>query len=221
MHNRQGIRIPLLWQALCDYDLWPAYSIGLLSNIAFSPVSAYLTLTLRSLGFDTFQTNLLVIPGAVLTLVQLLFWTWYSEKINSRFLLVLMSDLWGLPLLITLAVLPSDASKWAKYIISVLIIGKPMTYAIVGKSSRIPPHVAYRSNFIVASVSRNAGSVRTRTVGTALFNMFVQASSIIASNVGSPCDFLFGAHTNRLRFIEMTISQTTAAVTGLCSESSH
>lgn len=31
--------------------------------------------------------------------------------------------------------------------------------------------------------SRNAGSVRTRTVGSALYNMCVQTSNIISSNV--------------------------------------
>ena len=33
--------------------------------------------------------------------------------------------------------------------------------------------------------SRNAGSVRTRTVGSALYNMAVQTSNIISSNVSS------------------------------------
>lgn len=42
----------------------------------------------------------------------------------------------------------------------------------------------------VAITSRNAGSVRTRTVGSAIYNMAVQAAAVIASNVGFPalCD---------------------------------
>ena len=39
--------------------------------------------------------------------------------------------------------------------------------------------------------SRNAGSVRTRTVGTALYNMCVQASNIIAANVGIFCNYVY------------------------------
>ena len=35
----------------------------------------------------------------------------------------------------------------------------------------------------VALTSRNAGSVRTRTVGSAIYNMAVQTSNIISSNV--------------------------------------
>lgn len=38
---------------------------------------------------------------------------------------------------------------------------------------------------LVAITSRNAGSVRTRTVGSALYNMTVQAGSIISSNVST------------------------------------
>ena len=36
---------------------------------------------------------------------------------------------------------------------------------------------------VVAMTSRNAGSVRTRTVGSALYNMSVQMSNIISSQV--------------------------------------
>lgn len=35
----------------------------------------------------------------------------------------------------------------------------------------------------VALTSRNAGTVRTRTVGSAIYNMFCQAGSIVASNI--------------------------------------
>lgn len=41
----------------------------------------------------------------------------------------------------------------------------------------------YVHAILVAITSRNAGSVRTRTVASALYNMCVQASSIIAQNI--------------------------------------
>jgi hypothetical protein len=41
----------------------------------------------------------------------------------------------------------------------------------------------YVHAILVAITSRNAGAVRTRTVASALYNMCVQASSIIAQNI--------------------------------------
>ena len=65
MHNRQAITLKLLWKCICDFDLWPMYLLGLTSAIPATPPDQYLTLTLRRLGFDTFQTNLLSIPAQV------------------------------------------------------------------------------------------------------------------------------------------------------------
>lgn len=42
------------------------YLIGLSYALPSQPPAQYLTLSLRTLGFDTFQTNLLVIPSQVL-----------------------------------------------------------------------------------------------------------------------------------------------------------
>lgn len=87
MHNRQAITPALLWQCLKDFDLWyvsvvkpprnkmilradsvfsrPLYLLGLTFQIPMTPVQQYLTLSLRGLGFDTFQTNLLAIPYTI------------------------------------------------------------------------------------------------------------------------------------------------------------
>jgi hypothetical protein len=70
MHNRQAITFRKFWRTLCDYDMWPLYIIGLTWLLPFQPPTAYLTLTLRNLGFDTFQTNLLTIPSSVIFIIQ-------------------------------------------------------------------------------------------------------------------------------------------------------
>ncbi|ROV93035.1 hypothetical protein VPNG_09418 [Cytospora leucostoma] len=166
MHNRQGLTLKLLWDALCDYDMWPIYIIGLTWTIPAGPTTAYLTLNLKTLGFSTFEVNLLTIPAYVLFLIQLLWWTWLSERWNNRFAIILVSQIWCLPVVIALEVLPGTASPWVWYALSLMLVGYPYVHAI-----------------LVGITSRNAGSVRTRTVGSAIYNMCVQASSIISSNI--------------------------------------
>jgi hypothetical protein len=63
MNNRQAVNLPRLWKAVCDYDLWPLYLIGLTTYIPPSPPSNYLAFILRGLGFNTFTANLLTIPS--------------------------------------------------------------------------------------------------------------------------------------------------------------
>ena len=166
MHNRQGLRPSLLWEALCDYDLWPVYLLGLTWGIPNTCIQNYLTLIIKSLGFNTFETNLLSIPAFVLFLLQAIFWTWMSEKINNRFLIVFICQIWMFPMILSLELLPTGASAWSRYVLSILQYGFPYIHPI-----------------LVALMSRNAGSVRTRTVASALYNMCVQAASVIASNI--------------------------------------
>ncbi|EAW09385.1 putative transporter [Aspergillus clavatus NRRL 1] len=166
MHNRQAITPKMLWKALGDYDMWITYLLGLSWMIPNTPAASYVTLQLKSLGFKTFQTNLLTIPAYVIFISNLLFWTWISERFNIRFLLGVVAEAWSLILLIALEVLPADASPWARWVILILLIGSPYIHAI-----------------IVAMTSRNAGTVRTRTIASALYNMMVQTSNIIANNI--------------------------------------
>lgn len=69
MHNRQAVDFKRLWKSICDYDLWPIYIIGLTFGIPVGPPDQYLTLTLRNLGFDTFNSNLLSIPAQAIGIV--------------------------------------------------------------------------------------------------------------------------------------------------------
>lgn len=191
MHNRQGLTLTLLWEALCDYDLWPIYLLGITWTIPATPITAYLTLNLKSLGFDTFGTNLLTIPAYVLFGIQLLWWTWVSERWNNRFGIVLVSMIWCFPLVLALELMPSNASPWAWYACSALLVGYPYIHAILGEYFCLQTLgcLGLRRILIcsssVAITSRNAGSVRTRTVGSAIYNMAVQAGSIISSNVSN------------------------------------
>ncbi|OJJ60808.1 hypothetical protein ASPSYDRAFT_148187 [Aspergillus sydowii CBS 593.65] len=166
MHNRQAVTPKMLWKALWDYDMWPIYLLGLTWMIPNTPATSYISIQLKSLGFSTFQTNLLTIPAYVIFIINLLFWTWISERFDIRFLLGIVAEVWCLVPLIALAVLPDNSSPWVLWILNVILIGAPYVHAVV-----------------VAMTSRNAGSVSTRTVASAIYNMMVQVSNIIGNNI--------------------------------------
>lgn len=154
------------WWCLTDYHMWPIYLLGLTWLMPTVPMNQYLTLVLKDAGYGTFTTNLLTIPAYCIFILNLLFWCFLSEKINERFLLATVSQFWVLPLLVALETLPTTRSPWATWILSVLIYAMPYFHPV-----------------IVAITSRNAGTVRTRTVASALYNMMVQTSNIIGANV--------------------------------------
>lgn len=144
------------WYCLTDYHMWPIYLLGLSWLMPAYPMTQYLTLVLRDAGYGTFETNLLTVPAYVLFICNLLFWCWLTEKLNERFLLASISQFWVLPLLIALETLPTTRGPWVTWAIGILVYAMPYFHPI-----------------IVAATSRNAGTVRTRTVASAIYNMMV------------------------------------------------
>ncbi|KAJ3555922.1 hypothetical protein NM688_g2306 [Phlebia brevispora] len=166
MHNREGLTIKRLWQAACDYDLWPLYILGLMFGIPISPPGSYLTLSLRHLGFGTFQTNLLTIPSTVLGFITMFLVTLLSEAVNDRAIISMIEDIWALPFLVALYCLPANPNQWIYYGLATALLSYPYTHPIQ-----------------VGWCSRNSGAVASRTVNASLYNMFVQLSSVVAANI--------------------------------------
>ena len=114
--------------------MWPIYLLGLSWTIPNQCATSYLTLILESLDFDTFQTNLLTVPAYVLFTLQLLFWTWISERIDNRLLIVFFCQIYMFPLAVALEVLPAGkAFAWSRYVLNALLVGFPYVHAILGK----------------------------------------------------------------------------------------
>ncbi|KAH8780086.1 major facilitator superfamily domain-containing protein [Diaporthe sp. PMI_573] len=167
MHNRQPVTPKLLWQSLKDFDLWPIYILGLTFQIPMTPQTLYLTLTLKGLGFDTFQTNLLTIPYYAGHIISMLILTYLAEMWNELTFTAMIGQIWALPLLICLVALNlATINRWALYAVLVLLLIYPNAH---------PIQVGWNS--------RNSNAVRSRTVSAACYNMFVQAGGIISSNV--------------------------------------
>ncbi|KAF2151791.1 MFS general substrate transporter [Myriangium duriaei CBS 260.36] len=166
MHNREGLSWTNFRDCITDYHMWPMYLLGITWPMASTPMSSYLTLQLKSAGFTTFETSLLTIPAYVIFIIGLLTVTYISERVNERFLLATISQWWAFPLLIAFLVLPVPRNQWVTFTLSILLYSPPYVHAI-----------------FVAITSRNAGSVRTRTVASALYNMSVQVCNIIGINI--------------------------------------
>ncbi|OWB74317.1 hypothetical protein B5S31_g4106 [[Candida] boidinii] len=172
MNNRQGITIKMLYQSIKDYHLWPVYIIGIIAYIPSHVVGNYLTLVLKGMGFSRFNVNLLTIPYNVIHIILLLGITKASEFFNERSLVCLFQPFYTVPLMGVLRWWKgSMVEKWPTWIIATLLLGNPYIHAIC-----------------VGWCSRNSRSIKTRTVSASLYNMFVQAGGIIASNIYRPDD---------------------------------
>jgi hypothetical protein len=83
MHNRQILTPRMLLRSLEDYDLWPVYIVGILFEIPVDPPKGYLTLTLKTIGFDTFQTTLLSIHFTVFAAINGILILYLTESVNQ------------------------------------------------------------------------------------------------------------------------------------------
>ncbi|KAI0143296.1 major facilitator superfamily domain-containing protein [Pestalotiopsis sp. NC0098] len=166
MHNREPLTLAMLWQSLKDYDLWPVYVIGILFEIPTAPPKAYLTLSLKSLGFSTFNTTLLSIPVTVFAALNMLGVTWLTEKTNRIAVVGLLAQIWVLPLLVVEYTSAASLSAWGQYALIFIILGQPSVHAAQA-----------------SWCSRLSNSVRTRAVSTAAYNIAVQLSGIASSNI--------------------------------------
>ncbi|EOD52526.1 putative mfs transporter protein [Neofusicoccum parvum UCRNP2] len=139
MHNREALTPKMLWQSLRDFDIWPLYLLGLTFQIPMSTPSNYLTLTLKTLGFDTFTTNLLVIPSQVLHIFTMLGITYLAEVINSLCLTAVISQIWALPFVIVLYVMDiNKLNQWVAWAIMTIFLSYPSPHPIqVAWNSRI------------------------------------------------------------------------------------
>jgi hypothetical protein len=115
------------------------------------------------------STNLLSIPAEAISCLTLLAITILSVRLRERAFVSMLQNLWLLPCLLALRLWPganTTSHAWGTYGLITTLLSYPYCHAIV-----------------VSWVSRNSGSVRTRSVSAAVYNMTVQMGNIIASNV--------------------------------------
>ncbi|KAK6457900.1 allantoate permease [Scheffersomyces xylosifermentans] len=165
-NNRSGVTAKQLIKVLLDFDLWPIYLVGLIAFIPLNTLSNYIPIIYREAGLSAFQTNLLLIPHYILHITFLLQITKLSERLNQRALVAILTPLYLVPLVAIFKYKRDSLSVWGIWLLSTLIAGGPYVHAIC-----------------VSWVSRNSGSIKTRSVSAAVYNLIVQAGAIIAANL--------------------------------------
>lgn len=203
MNNRAGLSLSNLWDAVVDPDLWPVHAINVRkkkrlpltqdpdilrwrrlhdttkytgsihhADASFVGIRSGKHTTTKGnpyLPADSlqFESNLLSIPYQFISCFTLFAATWLSEFISQRTLVASIQNVWLLPCLIALRWWPgAQVNAWATFALITVLLSCPYTHVIN-----------------VSLASRNSGSVRTRTVSAAVYNMCVQAGTIISSNV--------------------------------------
>ena len=109
-----------------DSSMWGLYLIGLVAYIPATPVQAYLSLTLKKLGFSTLNSNLLSIPSAALQVILMLALANSSEYFDDRTWHCAFGEFWVLPLLASLLALPPRGYLWGRFAITTMISGCKM-----------------------------------------------------------------------------------------------
>jgi hypothetical protein len=139
MHNREPLTPRLLWQSMKDFDLWPIYILGLNFQTPMSTPANYLTLSLKGLGFDTFKTNLLVIPSKFFKVITMLTLTYAGEVFGELTFTALIGQVWVFPFLLFINLVDINAiNKWLAWIIMTTLLSYP--------SGKITPHPTSQTN---------------------------------------------------------------------------
>ncbi|KAL4879951.1 major facilitator superfamily domain-containing protein [Aspergillus karnatakaensis] len=149
-----------------DKSMWGLYLVGLVAYIPQGPVQGYLTLTLKRLGFSTFESNMLTIPSAALQIILMLALSKSSEYFGERTFHCLVGEFWSLPLLATLLGLPDSGYNWGRFTVCTMISGYPYFHPIVS-----------------AWISENTFDVKKRAITAATYNVIVQMGSVTSSQI--------------------------------------
>ncbi|KAJ5674817.1 major facilitator superfamily domain-containing protein [Penicillium maclennaniae] len=104
----------------------------MLYEIPTSSPKTYLTLSLKAIGFSTFQTTLLIIQVTVFASINLLLVTELTERIHQISLIGLLTQVWSLPLLIVLYTSAGNLTEWGLYDVTIVLLGWPSSTCCLG-----------------------------------------------------------------------------------------
>ncbi|TIA07710.1 putative MFS transporter [Aureobasidium pullulans] len=155
-----------IWNTLKDPALMGFWFLALIIYMGKSPVSQYLVLNLRQLGFTRFESTVLTIPSDFLRTVTVLALTWSSGHFKEKVFHCIIPGCVEIPLFAALLILPPHGYSWVRFAIITLIIGSPSSHPIMA-----------------SWISVNSFDPKKRGITIALFGTFHEIGSIAAAQI--------------------------------------
>ncbi|THW93481.1 putative MFS transporter [Aureobasidium pullulans] len=155
-----------IWNTLKDPALMGFWFLALIIYMGKSPVSQYLVLNLRQLGFTRFESTVLTIPSDFLRTVTVLALTWSSGHFKEKVFHCIIPGCIEIPLFAALLILPPHGYSWVRFAIITLIIGSPSSHPIMA-----------------SWISVNSFDPKKRGITIALFGTFHEIGSIAAAQI--------------------------------------
>ncbi|PQE08513.1 nicotinamide mononucleotide permease protein [Rutstroemia sp. NJR-2017a BBW] len=151
---------------LTDWKVWMHCSMALLGLQYSAPLGTYSPSIIKSFGYGTFNSNLLVMPNSALLIITTFTLSWWSDRANSRSIPIIFAALWLLTGLIVLDTLPHNHSNWTFYAFLVFTGGSPSWH---------PLNVAW--------LQANQPTPRRRAIAVALYMAMTNLSAVPASHI--------------------------------------
>ncbi|THV65383.1 putative MFS transporter [Aureobasidium pullulans] len=155
-----------IWNTLKDPALIGFWFLALIIYMGKSPVSQYLVLNLRQLGFTRFESTVLTIPSDFLRTVTVLALTWSSGHFKEKVFHCIIPGCIEIPLFAALLILPPHGYSWVRFAIITLIVGSPSSHPIMA-----------------SWISVNSFDLKKRGITIALFGTFHEIGSIAAAQI--------------------------------------
>ncbi|KAF7888245.1 uncharacterized protein EAF02_002786 [Botrytis sinoallii] len=169
---------------LTDWKVWAHCSMALLGLEYSPPIGTYSPSIIKSFGFGTFNSNLLVMPNSALLIITTFTLSWWSDKVNSRSIPIMFAAVWLLIGLIVLDTLPHTKSNWTFYAFLVFTGGSPSWH---------PLNVAW--------LNANQPTPRRRAIAVALYMAMTNLSAVPASHIFQASDKPYYHNGFKLLFI--------------------
>ncbi|KAF9986482.1 hypothetical protein BGZ75_001785 [Mortierella antarctica] len=158
-----------LFKALTSPKVWPNILIGFFGLLPFAPLTILSPLIVKNLdlGVAPLVSNLLVIPGYVISLSIMTFVSWSSDKHNERAFHGALASTYYALCILALAVLPEDASKLSLYF--------ALIFAMGGQTCWHPVNAAW--------IAGNTAPVGKRSIALAMYIISVNACDMVSVNL--------------------------------------